>query len=150
MGARAFLENGGTTPYQILLPYGRPGSGLVEGLAGWCLPPFHQSASGWRLVRWPVFFLIFFEARHRLFVPSIADLQTARLLALDDDLAVQRAQFYLANVTTSGIDFFRNQGRAFWAGARSALRNVTASVDANGCRRGVEIGLKHKRCSLSG
>ena len=52
------------------------------------------------------------ELKGRLFVPSIANLKTARTLALDHDIAVQRAQFDLANVAASGIDLFRNQGRA--------------------------------------
>jgi hypothetical protein len=47
-----------------------------------------------------------------LFISAIANLNTARMLALDDDFAVQRAQFDLANVTASGIDLFRNQRRA--------------------------------------
>ena len=47
-----------------------------------------------------------------LFVPASAYLKSARTLALDDDATVQRAQFDLANVTTSGIDLFSDQGRA--------------------------------------
>jgi len=74
---------------------------------------------------------------------SIANLKTARTLALDDDFAVQRAQFDLANMTTSGIDLFRNQSRAPRASASFAPRNVAASMDANGRRRGIEIGLQH-------
>jgi hypothetical protein len=99
-------------------------------------------------VRWPVFFFPL-KRRHRLFVPSVANLKPARALALDDDLAMQRAEFDLANVTTSSIDLLRNQRRALVATACSARRNVFASVNANGGRRGVEIGLKHKRCLLS-
>jgi hypothetical protein len=41
-----------------------------------------------------------------------ANLKPASTLALDDDLAVQRAQFDLANVAASSIDLLRNQGRA--------------------------------------
>jgi hypothetical protein len=80
-----------------------------------------------------------------LFASSITDLKSASTLALDDDLAVQQAQFDLANVAASGIDFLRDQVRALQAVVCSARRNVFASVDANGCRRGVEIGLKHRR-----
>jgi hypothetical protein len=58
-------------------------------------------------------------------------------------LAVQRTQFDLANVTASSIDLLRNQRRALETASRSALRNVFAAVDANGCRRRVEIGLQH-------
>ena len=96
-------------------------------------------------LRWPVFSLIPLKHRHRLFVPSVANLKTARTLALDDELAVRRAQFDLANVTPSGIDFFSDQGRALQAAARSARRNVSASVDADGRRLGIEIGLKHSK-----
>ena len=56
------------------------------------------------------------RGRHgRLFVPPIANLKTASTLALDDDFAVQRAQLDLSNMTTSGIDLFRNQRRALSA-----------------------------------
>lgn len=64
-------------------------------------------------------------------------------LALDDDLAVQCAGFDLANVAARAVNLLGDQGRALRAAARSALRNVAASVDANGCRRGIEIGLQH-------
>jgi IS6 family transposase len=37
--------------------------------------------------------------KRTLFFPSVANLKSARTLALDDDLAVLRAQFDLANVT---------------------------------------------------
>jgi hypothetical protein len=40
---------------------------------------------------------------------------------------VQRAQFDFSNVAASGIDLLRDQGRAFHATARFALRNVTAA-----------------------
>ena len=59
------------------------------------------------------------------------------------NVAVLQAQFDLANVAASGIDLFRNQGRAFLAAARSARRNVAAPMDANRCRRGIKIGLQH-------
>ena len=85
------------------------------------------------------------KRRHRLFVPSVANLKTARALAFDDDLAVRRAQFDLADVAASSIDFFSDQGRALQAAARSARRNVSASVDADGRGRGIEIGLKHSK-----
>ncbi len=83
--------------------------------------------------------------RHALLVPPIANLKSAIPLALDDDLAVERAQFDLANVTTSSIDLLRNQSRAHLAVACSERRNVSASVDADCCRRRIEIRLQHKR-----
>jgi len=58
---------------------------------------------------------------------------------------VRRAQFDLADVAASSIDFFSDQGRALQAAARSARRNVSASVDADGRGRGIEIGLKHSK-----
>ena len=48
------------------------------------------------------------EPTRALFVPPIANFKAARTLALDDDVAVQRAQFDLANVATGSIDLFRN------------------------------------------
>jgi hypothetical protein len=80
-------------------------------------------------------------------VAAIRNLKTARTLALDDNFAMQPAQFDLANVAASGIDLLRDQGRAFRASARFALRNVTASVDANFCRSGIEVRLKHTRAA---
>jgi hypothetical protein len=72
-----------------------------------------------------------------------ARLARASPLALGDDLAVLRAQFDLANVSASSIDLFRNQGRALKAAARTARRNVAASMDANGRRRGIAVRLEH-------
>ena len=83
------------------------------------------------------------EPTRALFAPPIANLKPASPLALDDDVAVQRAQFDLAKVTASGIDLFRNQGRAFSAVACSTRRSVAASVYANGRWFGIEIGLQH-------
>jgi len=50
--------------------------------------------------------------RSQLFVAPVANLKTARSLALDNDLAMQRAQFDLADVTTSGIDLPQSASRA--------------------------------------
>jgi hypothetical protein len=109
--------------------------------------PVYQSASGWRVTPLARSFLLSLEAKTELkgrsFVPPIANLKAAHTLALDDDLAVQRAQFDLANVAASGIDLLRNQGRALGASARFARRNIAASVDANGRGSGIEIRLKH-------
>jgi len=41
---------------------------------------------------------------------SVENLKPARTLALDDNFAVQRAQFDLANVAASGISLSGNQG----------------------------------------
>jgi hypothetical protein len=79
---------------------------------------------------------------------SVANLKPARSFARDDNFAVLRAQFDLANVTASGIDLLRDQRRALETTTRSALRNVFASVNANFCRRGVEVGLQHTRSTL--
>jgi hypothetical protein len=57
---------------------------------------------------------------------SVANLKAASRLALDDDLAMLRAQFDLANVTTGSIDLLRDQSRALQATASFALRNVAA------------------------
>src|SRR5208283_3961889 len=48
----------------------------------------------------------------RLFVPTIASLKTARALALDDDLAMLRAQFDLANVSPRAVNFLGDQSGA--------------------------------------
>jgi hypothetical protein len=57
--------------------------------------------SGLALTRWPALFYFRSEdkAEGTLFAPAIANLKRARTLALDGDLAVQRAQFDLSNMT---------------------------------------------------
>src|SRR5208282_3697478 len=62
------------------------------------------------------------------FVPPIRNLQASRSLALDDDLAVPRAQFDLPNLSASV--FF-------------AFRDVAAAMNAKSFRRMIEIGLQH-------
>jgi hypothetical protein len=52
------------------------------------------------------------DLKERYSFPSVANLKTASPLARDDDVAVQRAQFDLPNMTASSIDLFRDQGRA--------------------------------------
>jgi len=52
------------------------------------------------------------DRRGRPFVSAIANLKAARTLALDDDLALQRTQFDLANAMASGIDLFCDQVEA--------------------------------------
>src|SRR5271155_5558086 len=65
-------------------------------------------------------------------------------LALDDDLAVQRAQFELANVTASGVGLFGDHGRALQAASGLALCNVFAKVDSDCRRHRIEVRLKHE------
>jgi hypothetical protein len=85
--------------------FGRRGS-----RAGVC-PPFTSRLRAGVLALARSFFFPL-KRRHRLFVPSVANLKTARALAFDDDLAVRRAQFDLADVAASSIDLLRDQGRA--------------------------------------
>src|SRR5208337_645890 len=80
-----------------------------------------------------------------LFVSSVGNFKAARTLPLDNNFAVQQTQFDLPNVTTSHIRLLGDQRCALQAAAGSARRNVFASVYANGCRRGIEVGLKHVR-----
>ncbi len=72
-----------------------------------------------------------------------ADLKPARALALDDDLAVLRAQFDLSNVTPCRVCLLGDEGRALQAGSSLALRYVSARMNANGRRSGIKIWLKH-------
>lgn len=88
------------------------------------------------------------ERMKALDVASVANLKSARLLALDDDLAVRHSQFDLADVTASIADLLRNQRRAFVTTVRSELRNVFAAVDANGRGGGTEVGSQHAWASI--
>ena len=87
--------------------------------------------------------------------PAIRNLKPARALPLDDDLAVPFAGFDLANVSARAVNLLGDQGRALTAVGFFASRNVFASVDANFCRCGIEVGLKHncevkivQRCTI--
>jgi len=71
--------------------------------------------------------------------------EPARTLPLDNNFAVRQTQFDLPNVTTRHIRFLGDQCCALQAAAGSARRNVFATVNANGCRRWIEVGLKHAR-----
>jgi hypothetical protein len=75
-----------------------------------------------------------------LFVASVANLKSPSPLALDDDMAVLQAQLDLTDVTASGIDLFRDQSRALQAAASFALRDVAASVNADGRGFGIASG----------
>jgi hypothetical protein len=79
-----------------------------------------------------------------LFVTSVGNLKTARPLALDNDLAVERAQFDLPNVTASDVNLFRDQRCALQAATGLALRNVLAAMYHNRSRCGIEVWLEHK------
>ncbi len=46
-----------------------------------------------------------------LFVRSVGNLQTTNALALDDNFAVPRAQFDLANVTADGVNLAHDYRR---------------------------------------
>jgi hypothetical protein len=89
------------------------------------------------------FFFAFLRSEDRLRVASIANLKPARAFALDHDLAMQMAQFDLANVAASDIDLLRDQGRALKTSARFALRNISAEIDAYFGWLGIEVRLKH-------
>lgn len=56
-----------------------------------------------------------------------------------------QTQFDLANMTTRAVNLLGDQGRAAWASAGFALRNIFAAVNANFCRSGIEIGLEHEK-----
>ena len=82
--------------------------------------------------------------RALLFVPTIKNLKAAAPLALDDDVAVLRAQLDLPNISARAVNFLGDQGSALMASDFFASRNIPAAIDAN-CRwRGVEIGLQHR------
>jgi hypothetical protein len=85
------------------------------------------------------------QVRPALFVTSVGNFEPARTLPLDNNFAVRQTQFDLPNVTTRHIRLLGDQCRALQAAAGSARRNVFASVDANGCRRWIEVRLKHAR-----
>jgi hypothetical protein len=57
---------------------------------------------------------------------------------------VELKEFYLANMVAGLVSLFGNQGRALWASASLAARYVSAGMNANRLRCGIEIGLKHK------
>ena len=51
-------------------------------------------------------------------------------------------------MATRCVDLFSDHGLALQATASFALRNVAALVDANFCRSGIEVGLKHVKSAL--
>jgi hypothetical protein len=69
----------------------------------------------------------------------LSQISSLRSRALDDDLAIERAQFDLPNMAASGIDLFGDESRAFRATASFAQRNAAASVNANFWRRGMSL-----------
>jgi hypothetical protein len=55
---------------------------------------------------------------------SVANLKPTRSLALDDDLAVPRAQFDLANVSARVVNLLGDQGRALWAAELCTAKRI--------------------------
>jgi hypothetical protein len=53
--------------------------------------------------------------REPLFVPPIRGLKPARSLTLDDDLAVPRAEFYLAKMSARAVNLLSDEACALWA-----------------------------------
>ena len=86
-----------------------------------------------------------FGSETGLFVPSVANLKAARPLARNDDLAVPQAQFDLSNVSASAVNFLGDESRSLLASELFTPRIVSAPMNANGRRRGIEIWLKHDR-----
>jgi hypothetical protein len=82
-------------------------------------------------------------------VAPVADLKPALSLAPDHEIAVPLAQLNLPGVSASSVNFFGYRGRLFETPSRTASRNVAASIDANGCRLRVEVGLEHRLSSAS-
>jgi hypothetical protein len=78
-----------------------------NGDAGWCLPSFTSRLRAGVLCAGPCFYF-HLKRRHRLFVPSVANLKSASSLALDDDSAVQSAQL------SQGRDADCEKGRYCW------------------------------------
>ena len=72
--------------------------------------------AGGRTPRWPVFFFFYFPLKRTQSRrdATLANLKAASELALDDDLAVQRAQFDLANALPRP-SFRRPGAHDFWA-----------------------------------
>src|SRR5260370_38887611 len=66
-----------------------------------------------------------------------ADLKPAGGLALDDDLAVLRAQFDLSNVTPCPVCLLGEEGRGLQAGSGLALLYALARMNANRRRCGL-------------
>jgi hypothetical protein len=75
--------------------------------------------------------------------PAIANIKAAGTLALDDDLAVPRAQFDLPNVSAGAINLLGNKSRAGWTSTSFASRNVAAAVDPNSRCFGIKVRFKH-------
>jgi len=92
--------------YPILVVDGRSRGNLVGGTLAGVLPPFFASrlrAGGIRTLA-----VLFFIA-------SVANLKAASTLALDNDLAVLRAQLDLSQMTPCGVSLLGDQCRALQA-----------------------------------
>jgi hypothetical protein len=77
------------------------------------------------------------------FITPIKNLKPARTLTGGDNLGVALAALDLPNVAAGIVDLLRDQGRTPRTSASFAGRNVAASVNADGCRLGIEVGLEH-------
>ena len=73
---------------------------------------------------------------------AIRNLKASSTLALDNDVAVPRAQFDLPSLLAP-VNLLGNQGRARPASPDLTLRNITASMNAERCCCGIEVRLKH-------
>jgi hypothetical protein len=73
-------------------------------------------------------------------IAAVEDFEASYLLSSNLRLGVPITQFKLANVPADGINFFGYQRRLFETTSSPARRDVTASIDANGRRAGIESG----------
>jgi hypothetical protein len=116
---------------------------LVTSAPGWVYPFSSRRRAGVLCALVPFFFRLKRRQRWGTYSSSVANLKPACPLALDDDFAMRRAQFDLANVSAGAVNLRGDHGRALQTSASFALRDVAASVDADRCRSGVEVRLKH-------
>ena len=73
----------------------------------------------------------------------VRDFKAAIPLALDDDVAVLRAELDLPDVAAGDVYLLCDQRCALQTSASLASRDVSAPAYAKSPRRGVEIGLQH-------
>jgi len=84
-----------------------------------------------------------------LFKPAIRNLKAATARALDNNIAVPRAEFDLPDMSAGAVDLFSDQSRGRQASTLFAFRDVATSMDAESLGRGVEVGLQHGPGHLS-
>ena len=107
-----------------------------------------KSRIGLALQRWPVLFSFPWRASSAI-RPAVAESQARDPLALDDDLAVPRAQLDLPNVAARAVNLLGDQSCARRATASRSSRHILAPMDANGCRRRIEIELQRAESHTS-